>query len=59
MNSVPLFNTYICDIESITSLKQDPKTDLNIQAMNPIKAYYGKRGFKILEMRGDQKLEPA
>ena len=44
VNSVPFFNTYSCGINFITSRKQEPKTDMTIQAMNSMKAYYTKRG---------------
>ena len=33
VNGVPFFNTYSRGIRFITSRQQDPKTDLNMQAM--------------------------
>ena len=57
--SVQFFNTYSRGIMFITSLKQYLKIDLIMQAMKSIKAYYTKRGFKIVKLRAYQKLEPA
>ena len=51
VNGVLLFNTYIHDINSITSRQQDPNTDITMPTMKSIKAYYEKRGFKIVELR--------
>ena len=59
VKGVLFFNTYSCGIKFITPWKQDLKTDLTIQSMKSIKAYYAKRGFKIVEMRADHKFEPA
>ena len=53
VNSVPFFNTYIHDINFLTSRQQGPKTDLTMQAMKSIKAYYAKRGFNIVGLRED------
>ena len=33
--------------------------NLMMQAMNSIKAYYGKWGFRIVDLRADHKFEPA
>ena len=59
MNGIPFFNTYTRDINFIASCEHYPKTDLTIQAMNSIKAYYAKGGFKIVELREDHKFELA
>ena len=59
VNGVLLFNNYSCDIKFITSQQQDPKTDVKMQAMKSIKDYYAKRVLKIVEIRTDQKFEPA
>ena len=59
VNGVPFFNTFSRDIRFITSRQQDPKTDLTMQTMKSIKAYYAKRGLKIVELRADQKFKPS
>ena len=43
VNGVSFFNAYIPDIRFITSRQQYLKTDLTMQAMNSIKAYYTNR----------------
>ena len=59
VKDVLFFNTHSCDIKFITSKQQDPKTDMTMQAMKSIKDYYAKRVLKIVEIRTDQKFEPA
>ena len=59
VNSVPLFNNYSRDIGFITSQQQYLNTDLTIQAMESIQAYYKKRGFKIVKLRSDQQFKPS
>ena len=59
VNGVPFFNTYSRDIKFIFSLQKEPNTDLTVQAMKSTKAYYAKRGFKIVELRADQKFESS
>ena len=48
VNGIPLFSTYSRDIKFISSQQQDIQTDLTMQAMNSIKAYYANRGFNIV-----------
>ena len=48
VNGVLFFNTYSRGIKFITPWKQDLKTDLTIQSMKSIKAYYAKRDFNIM-----------
>ena len=59
LNIILSFNTYSHEIKFINSRQQDSKTDLTMHAMKSIKAYYEKRGFDIVELRSDQKFEPA
>ena len=59
VNSILFFKTYSRDIRFITSRQQDLKTGLTKQAMKSMNAYYVMRGFKIVELRADQKFEPA
>ena len=54
VNRILFLNTYSCDIRFITSRYQEPNTDMTMQAMRLIKAYYAKRGFNIVEIRVDQ-----
>ena len=59
VNGILFFNTYSREIKFITSWKQEPKTDLPIQDMKSINAYYANKCFKIVELRADQQFEPA
>ena len=59
VNDVLFFNTYSHDINFVASRQQDKNNDINMQAMNSIKAYYTNMGFKIVELRADQQFEPA
>ena len=48
VNGVPFLNAYSRAIKFIASWQQYPKIDMTMYAMKSIKAYYAKRGLKIV-----------
>ena len=59
VDGIPFFNTYSREIMYITSQQKNPKTDLKMQAIKSIQAYYAKKGFKIALLREYQQFEMA
>ena len=48
VNNVPFFKTYSRDIRFIASRNKGLKKNMTLHAMKSIKAYYAKRGFRIV-----------